>query len=323
VHHERTLDAVLTGGAGIYARDSDSVFQPTANIDFFAQTSILDLMAGVHVGFSKPITKAFTVGLRFPVSGSATNGLYADLGLLFFDRGVEDDAFSSGLRAALVGRVQSINLEYRFAGEVRQIFSGNLEAWAGVELGFFYNLLREEVHAPSRKDTLLADLRYIATSGELDQLREAKTDAELDSVVERFWKARDLTPATPLNEARREYEQRVRFVDSTFGSEYRMGVTTDQGRVYLLYGQPDRVESVSSTDETTRRYQLWIYDDRIRNYSTALFLFRTHIGRASSDIFSYHGDFRQIYSNIPGEPSEPLPADIPTSMRSFILAHSR
>lgn len=319
VRHERTLDAVVTGGAGYYVNDTVTDIQPTVNAEFYAQTSILDLMAGVHVGFGKFVTKSLSVGFRFPLS-DAPNAMALDAGLLFFDAGRADQAFSTGVRAALVGRFPEAHIEYRAAGELREFLGQALRAWAGIEVGFFFNLARENIRVPSRKDSLLASLSYIATASELEALQASENDEDLDSVVGRFWRARDLTPATPINEARLEYEARIRRADSNFTIARRMGVATDQGRVLLLYGDPDRIESAHSTVEPERRYQLWVYQGRVKGYGTAFFLFRSN---ASGIDAERHGEFRQVYANLPSEPTEPLPQDLPTSLRNYIMSVGR
>ena len=64
---QRTIDMVLSGGAGYYIQGLMSAIQPTASADFFAQTSDLDFTAGFHWGFSDPSTKSLSLGLRFPL----------------------------------------------------------------------------------------------------------------------------------------------------------------------------------------------------------------------------------------------------------------
>jgi GWxTD domain-containing protein len=317
--HERTLDAVISGGAGYFANDTVTTIQPTVNAEFYAQTSILDLMAGIHLGFGESLTKSLSVGFRFPLSDRA-NAMALDAGLLFFDVGRADQAFSTGLRAALVGRVPQINMEYRAAGELREFLGQALRAWAGLEVGFYFNITREKIRTPSRKDSLVAGLSHIATASEIEALERAMSDAELDSVVSRFWQARDLTPATPLNEARLEYESRIRRADSNFSIGRRMGVATDQGRVMLLYGDPDRIESAVSTIVPGRRYQLWVYQGRVKGYGTALFLFRSNEIGIDGET---HGEFRQVYASLPSEQSELLPQDLPTSFRNYIVSVGR
>jgi|GEM_PF-2654124 len=335
----RAIDVVLTGGIGYYAQGTTAPLQPMANADFFARTNDLDFTAGFHWGFSEPSTKALAIGLRFPISESENlrSGVYADAALLFTDNGKDSDAFSTGVRMAVAAR--STPVEYRFAVELRRFpFSGEpLEAWAGLELGFFLNLLREETSGLTPKDSLRAELRYIATSAELDALESATSQAEIDDWFNRFWSARNIT-GSPMNEAREEYMRRVRLANKEFGTPQRMGVTTDRGRVLLIYGEPDRIEAAASTTSADRKYVLWIDENRMKGYRTAFFLFVSAHGafeitqnpiqtgqiqsgtfeNTAGGTFEGHGEFREIYSNVAGEPSEGIPTDLPSAMANYI-----
>jgi GWxTD domain-containing protein len=322
---QRTLDAVVTGGAGFYSHDAITPFQGTGNLEFYAQTSILDLTAGVHLGFSDPITRSLSIGLRFPLTESDLHGsaLFADAELLFFDK-ADTEGLQTGLRAAFGGRYGPANIEYRLATEIRRLpFSGEpFEAWGGIELGFFLNLSKEEVTEPSRKDSLRAELRYIATSEELDALEGLQTNEQIDQWFDRFWRARNITHSTQ-NDAEQEYMRRVALANERYGSPRRMGVTTDMGRVLLIYGEPDQIESAASLYDPQRRYMLWTFSDRVKGYRMTMMLFVTNIGSSSTGIFANHGEYRQIYSNIPGEPSEGIPSDLPPAMQNYIESFGR
>ena len=337
VKRQRSLDAVLTGGAGFYRQGDMTPFQATGNLDFYAQTSILDLAVGAHVGFSDPVMPSISLGLRFPVTetNASGSGTFADAALLFFDKS-DTEALQIGLRAALAARYGPANLEYRLAGEIRRLpFGGDrFEAWAGIEFGFFVNLLKEEVSEPTRKDSLRAELRYIAMSEELHQLDESVTDEQIDAWSDRFWSARNITgnvrgngrpraSGGPRNEAKEEYMRRVMLANERYSTPRRMGVTTDMGRVVLIYGEPDRIESSPSELDPVRRYMLWVYTDRVVGYKTTMFLFLTVVGRSSTGIFANHGEYRQIYSNLPGEPTEGIPNDLQAPMLNFIESFGR
>ena len=316
--HRRSIDVAITGGAGYYRQGTISTFQPTANADFYAQTSDLDLTAGFHLGFSDPYTAAISLGLRFPImeSEDGTSGFFADGALLITDNGVDTVAFSTGIRAALAERTGP--LEIRLAGEVRRFpFDGTFLGWAGVEFGFVINLEREEITAPTPKDSLRAALRYIATSAELDGLDKASASDEIDKWLDRFWQARNVT-GSPQNEARIEYMNRVGYVNQHYGTPRTMGTNTDQGRVYLLYGKPDRIEIENSVNGADKKYALWIDEDRIKGYHTALFLFVSSNYSNARGTYEGHGEFREVYSNVGGEPSEGIPTDLPPAMQSFI-----
>ncbi len=315
----RTIDVALTGGIGYYALGTSASLQPTANADFFARNQSLDFTAGFHWGFSDPSTKAIAVGFRFPIreSEDLSSGVYGDAELLLVDNGADSNSFSTGIRLALAGR--SAPMEYRFSTELRRIPFGSerFEAWAGIELGFFIDLLREDAAAPTPKDSLRAALRYIATSQELEDLDRTESEHDIEVWLNRFWAKRNIT-GSPMNEARQEYMRRIELANERYGTPRRMGVATDMGRVLLLYGQPDRIEAANSTSMgSQRRYTLWVDQDRVKGYRTAIFLF-VHSQISATGTFEGHGEFREIYSNVAGEPTEGVPTDLPEDMLAFI-----
>src|ERR1019366_3295860 len=97
-----------------------------------------------------------------------------------------------------------------------------------------------------------------------------------------------------------------------------MGVSTDMGRVLLLYGEADRIETAQSLLGSDRRYVLWIDQDRVRGFRTGLFLFLTSVRGHATGAYEGHGEYRQVYSNLPGEYSEGIPGDLPQTMESYI-----
>ncbi|MDP4199748.1 MAG: GWxTD domain-containing protein [Bacteroidota bacterium] len=320
---ERTIDLVLSGGAGLYDRGSTSGFQAMANADFFARTSSLNLTAGFHFGFSKPATEGLTLGLRFPISETDPNhGIFADVALLVTDNGQDSDAFQTGLRGALAAR--SGLFEYRLAAEFRRLpFSGGpLEAWGGVEAGFAFNLLREGIREPSRKDSLWAALKYIASAQDFEDLQRVQSSAELDRWLDSFWESRNPT-GSPRNEVREEYMRRIRFANEHYGTEHHLGVATDMGRVLLLYGEPDRTENAFSTVSQDRKYQLWVMEGRVKGYQTAIFLFVALEGGRYSAYYVGQGGFREVYSNVRGEYSDGIPSDLPPAMLNYVQTFGR
>ena len=68
-------------------------------------------------------------------------------------------------------------------------------------------------------------------------------DRERDVFIEMFWKQRDPTPGTPVNEYKDEIAERFKYVNRTFGrSTVREGWQTDMGRFYMVLGPPDGIE---------------------------------------------------------------------------------
>jgi len=73
-----------------------------------------------------------------------------------------------------------------------------------------------------------------------------------------FWKSRDPVPATVINERKEEYFRLLDYANANFSVGTKPGWKTDQGRVLLVYGQPDEVERFPS-DSDTKAYQIWHY----------------------------------------------------------------
>lgn len=81
---------------------------------------------------------------------------------------------------------------------------------------------------------------------------------ERQSNFDNYWKLKDPTPNTAFNEVLFEFFTRVDSVDITWGGRRRLyGWRKDPGRIFLLYGQPDKVEDQSLNPEYP--YLKWTY----------------------------------------------------------------
>jgi GWxTD domain-containing protein len=330
----REIEAIILGGGGYFSYGK-TFFQPTASGEFLAQTSAFDLSVGYHYGFSKPATEGLHIGLRFPISRSATGQqVFADAGLLLFDAGF-GDPLQAGLRADLGGRTGL--LEYRAAMEIRHSpFGGtlhgapNFSMWGGLELGIAIPVFHRTLHEPDRKDTLRAELRAIATSEELEALENTRSNREIDKWVEDFWSTH-VFKGTTGDDAKVEYMRRADTANKRFGTPYRIGAGTDMGRVYMIFGQPDAIEPGFSTTNPDRKYEMWTYYARLAGHQTAIFLFvqfnggRSDAGRFGATSYGQTyvglGGYKQIYSNVRGEDTYPIPGDLPADMLNFIQSH--
>jgi GWxTD domain-containing protein len=94
--------------------------------------------------------------------------------------------------------------------------------------------------------------RYLMTTQEDQAVRAMKTVPELAHFVTAFWARRDPTPGTLENEYRRTYWTRVLEADQLFRDSTTPGWKTDRGKVYILLGAPDSVETDDSPSFLTR-----------------------------------------------------------------------
>jgi GWxTD domain-containing protein len=92
------------------------------------------------------------------------------------------------------------------------------------------------------KDWIEKDVAYIITSEERKAWNKLQTDDEREQFIEAFWRRRDPDPDTDENEYREQYYERIAYANEHYASGIP-GWKTDRGRIYIMYGKPDEVES--------------------------------------------------------------------------------
>ena len=101
--------------------------------------------------------------------------------------------------------------------------------------------LRQELSKPYKK-WLDEDVVYIITDEERAAFRQLSNDEERDNFIEAFWQRRDPTPDTEENEYKEEHYQRIAYANEHFAAGVP-GWKTDRGRIYIVFGKADEVES--------------------------------------------------------------------------------
>lgn len=86
------------------------------------------------------------------------------------------------------------------------------------------------------------EVPYIITPEERAVWTQLSNDEERDKFIEAFWLRRDPTPDTPENEYKDEHYRRIQYANERFGAGIP-GWKTDRGRIYILHGPPDEIES--------------------------------------------------------------------------------
>jgi GWxTD domain-containing protein len=96
--------------------------------------------------------------------------------------------------------------------------------------------------APEDKE-FLSTVRYIITKQEKKAFLDL-APSERRSFIEEFWKKRDPTPVTEVNEYKDEYLKRVKEAKHIFSGEGGpSGWLQDRGRIYILLGPPEQRET--------------------------------------------------------------------------------
>jgi GWxTD domain-containing protein len=101
--------------------------------------------------------------------------------------------------------------------------------------------LKKELESPYKK-WLNEDVAYIITDEERAAFKRLSTDEEREQFIEQFWLRRDPTPDTVENEYKEEHYRRIAYSNDHYASGIP-GWKTDRGRIYIMYGPPDEIES--------------------------------------------------------------------------------
>jgi len=92
------------------------------------------------------------------------------------------------------------------------------------------------------KKWLDEDVRWIITDEERSAFKQLSNDDERDQFIEQFWLRRDPTPDTVENEYKEEHYRRIAYANEHFAAGIP-GWKTDRGRIYIMYGPADSMET--------------------------------------------------------------------------------
>lgn len=101
--------------------------------------------------------------------------------------------------------------------------------------------LDRELNRPF-ENWLNEDVAYIITDEERQAFKRLQNAEEREKFVELFWGRRDPTPDTQENETREEHYRRIAYANEHYASGIP-GWKTDRGRMYIMHGPPDEIES--------------------------------------------------------------------------------
>lgn len=111
-------------------------------------------------------------------------------------------------------------------------------------------------HVKMRTDPFYKDFfektRLIMTQEEIDIYKVLPDEESKREFIEEFWSIRDPSPGTQENEAKIEFEERIRFANRWFWPlsiahrpddepDNDAGWNTDRGRMYIILGPPDYI----------------------------------------------------------------------------------
>jgi GWxTD domain-containing protein len=107
------------------------------------------------------------------------------------------------------------------------------------------------------------EVGYITTKWEKKVFLQLESDRERDMFIAAFWKNRDPNPYTEENEFKIEHYKRLKFVEERFAKGTPTpGWKTDQGRIYIILGQPHDIERHEGESEIYPVI-IWFYQGMI------------------------------------------------------------
>lgn len=108
-------------------------------------------------------------------------------------------------------------------------------------------------------DIALENMRFIVDENQLKELRRGNA-TEKERKFRTFWEQRDPTPDTEFNELMTEYYRRIDQAYDQFTTPSKPGHESDQGKIYIVYGPPEKIERRFPPNGNTQ--EVWTYTDR-------------------------------------------------------------
>lgn len=182
---------------------------------------------------------------------------------------------------------------YRFRAEVTDPV---LRQTVAIEKPFYVVSRVTDTLTDEETAQLRTIMAYIARPGEMETFETLNMTGKANFMAQ-FWKDRDPTPETPVNEFRDEHLRRLNFANDKFSVGFRDrtdGWRSDQGRVYIVYGPPDQIDRFPFTSGREAA-EKWTYE-ALPSQGSAYFLFVDKNG---------YGDYRLVTSSARGEKRDP------------------
>lgn len=165
--------------------------------------------------------------------------------------------FLNGFTCAKAGR-GDMKTYYGFGMLLLLLFCGS---WATLSCVSYMNYYDMDESGREKFD----EIRYVATDKELGEFSHL-APGQRDEWLEKFWKKRDPTPDTPVNEYKLEHYKRLRYAQKHFAWGKIAGHKTDRGMIFIKYGPPTQLDSKVLGDVSvmggwySKPFEEWWYD---------------------------------------------------------------
>src|SRR5579862_2594768 len=112
----------------------------------------------------------------------------------------------------------------------------------------------KELATPYKK-WLDEDVNYIISPTERRAFLQLQTNEEREEFIEQFWQRRNPDPDSTDNPVKEEHYRRIAYANEHFSSGMA-GWKTDRGRIYIIWGKPDSLETHTLGESWTRPMDL-------------------------------------------------------------------
>ncbi|HJX29442.1 MAG TPA: GWxTD domain-containing protein [Thermoanaerobaculia bacterium] len=112
---------------------------------------------------------------------------------------------------------------------------------------------------PEQSGWLIGPIARIATPEEIQAYLALTDNAQADAFIEQFWARRDPNPQVPGNPLLSTFEERTAEADRLYSEAGYRGRRTDRGAVFVLYGEPTKVEYEISPARGQAAIEAWSY----------------------------------------------------------------
>lgn len=102
---------------------------------------------------------------------------------------------------------------------------------------------------------MVEDVPYIITDEERAAANKLTTDQQRDDFITTFWERRNPNPGSRENAFKEEHYGRIAYANEHFTAN-APGWKTDRGRIHIIYGPPNSVESSGRLSPPT---EIWRY----------------------------------------------------------------
>lgn len=107
----------------------------------------------------------------------------------------------------------------------------------------------------AKQNTALLAMEYLMSEQEYADLKSADEE-KFYEVLNQFWKKKDPTPETNYNEAMAEYFRRIDYGNIFYKDpQTPNGSRTERGKIYALFGTPDKIETKPESDKTIETWK--------------------------------------------------------------------